>query len=244
MKYLISLMILLFLFALAPTSFADVVNMPTPAARVVWIKGALKATMPNGEERFLKAQSIVYEQDTLITDAASQAEIVFSDNTLMTFREGTTFIVKEYAFHPKGGEKSVGKYVMSLIEGGFRTVTGLIAKSNPTDYQVVTPVATIGVRGTDYAVYLSNGQLFVGYYKGSPCVTNNKKDKTVCLDQATPYAYVPNAESAPVPLTQRPDGFKSSLPITPMQGSSFIGAPGVMFTPINPGGATNFCISQ
>jgi hypothetical protein len=40
----------------------------------------------------------------------------------------------------------------SLLKGGFRSVSGLIGKLNPDEYRVATPVATIGIRGTDYLV--------------------------------------------------------------------------------------------
>lgn len=41
-----------------------------------------------------------------------------------------------------------------LVKGGFRTVTGLIGKANREDYRVNTPTATIGVRGTDWIIWV------------------------------------------------------------------------------------------
>lgn len=41
-----------------------------------------------------------------------------------------------------------------LLKGGFRAVSGLIGKANPAEYRVSTPVATIGIRGTDYLVVI------------------------------------------------------------------------------------------
>lgn len=250
MKYLIyglSIIVaaIVFIAAMSP-SYADP-PLPTPVARVVWVKGTLTAVMPNSEQRILQKQSVIYLGDMLVTDPTSQAQIVFTDNTLMTFREDTKFYVKEYSYNPKakkGG--SVGKYVMSLIQGGFRTITGIIAKSNPPDYQVNTPVATIGVRGTDYAVYISNGQLFVGYYTGEPCVTSENKTSTVCLDQQNPYVKVENATSIPVPVPIQPDGFKQKLEVLPAKITAFTG-PGSMPPDINmspKGPITSFCITQ
>lgn len=43
-----------------------------------------------------------------------------------------------------------------LLRGGFRAVSGLIGKANVNDYRVSTPVATIGIRGTDWALYIVN----------------------------------------------------------------------------------------
>lgn len=41
-----------------------------------------------------------------------------------------------------------------LIKGGFRAVSGLIGKADPNEYRVSTPVATIGIRGTDYVAVI------------------------------------------------------------------------------------------
>jgi hypothetical protein len=42
------------------------------------------------------------------------------------------------------------RMLLSLLKGGFRAVTGLIGKANHDDYSLATPIATIGIRGTDY----------------------------------------------------------------------------------------------
>ncbi len=42
------------------------------------------------------------------------------------------------------------RVLLSLLKGGFRAVSGLIGKVNHDDYSLATPVATIGIRGTDY----------------------------------------------------------------------------------------------
>lgn len=44
--------------------------------------------------------------------------------------------------------------VFKLLKGGFRTVTGLIGKSDRSEYRVSTQTATIGIRGTDYEVII------------------------------------------------------------------------------------------
>lgn len=41
-----------------------------------------------------------------------------------------------------------------LVKGGFRTITGLIGKANQEDYRVTTPTATIGIRGTEWIVWI------------------------------------------------------------------------------------------
>ena len=51
-------------------------------------------------------------------------------------------------------QNGASRAFFSLLKGGFRSISGLIGKVNHDDYQVTTPVATIGIRGTDYLVVI------------------------------------------------------------------------------------------
>lgn len=55
---------------------------------------------------------------------------------------------------PAATQQSAPRAYFRLLKGGFRAVSGLIGKSDPAEYRVSTPVATIGIRGTDYLVIL------------------------------------------------------------------------------------------
>jgi hypothetical protein len=137
---------------------------------VVWTKGAFSAG-----GRSLERNSPIFEGDVLVTGAASQAEVAFTDNSLMTFKAGTQFSVDSYHFKKKGGN-----FTGSLATGGFRTITGLIAKNHPANYAVNTPVATIGVRGTDYQTAYNDGYLYVVAYSGTVCITPTGSPSQSC----------------------------------------------------------------
>lgn len=244
-------------------------------ARVVWVKGELLATLKNGEtnkERSLEKSSLVYLHDTLQTGVSSQAQIVFSDNTLMTFKPATKFYVAQYAYDPASKQKSVGKYVMNLIEGGFRTITGLIAKANPSDYEVNTPVATIGVRGTDYTLIIKDKGIYIARTKGEPCVTAGGGkggkgggggaaspaggssgggsagqgaggNKTLCLDVNKKYAMVETKGMAPVYIPTPPTFLVEPIPVTTVTVQQVGGVSGPTITTSGSGGgASDFCI--
>jgi hypothetical protein len=223
-------------------------------ARVVWVKGAFSATMPgSAEARPLKMAANIYMNDTLITDAKSEAQIIFTDNSSMTFRPETKLYINEYNYVPKAkddksAKKSTGKYIMDLVTGGFRTITGLVAKDNPNDYQVNTPVATIGVRGTEYSLVYKQGQdLYIKRYTGEPCMTNGagagsgsgkdvnavspvkvggggasqtNSSNEVCLDEAKQYGYVANANTSPVAIVEQPEVFRTDVEIVPVNFSN------------------------
>lgn len=210
--------------------------------RVVWVKGEFKARLKKGTEghqpRLLSQASSIYLHDTLMTGPNSQAQIVFTDDTLMTFQPKTEFYINTYQFSPEKKEKSVGKYIMNLVKGGFRTITGLIAKSNPSDYQVNTPVATIGVRGTDYTVIIRESGVYIGRNKGTPCIKSEVKN--LCLDAANKYATVASANTAPVYLNQPPAFLMEVIPVTPVNVQPITG-PSTQPT-VGGDNTSNFCI--
>lgn len=237
LKQMKAFLVFLTLFAVWHPSFADP-PLPTPVGRVVWVKGNLTAEMDNNEKRILQKQSVIYLKDSLVTDDKTQAQVVFSDNTLLTFRESTQFKIDEYDFKADAKKgSSVGKYVVSLIQGGFRTITGLIAKNKPSDYKVNTPVATIGVRGTEYTVAYVNGELNIGYYHGTPCVSG-KDNKKVCLSEKDKYATV-SREGNIVLSNNRPASLQQDLSIEPATIAPFA-APWISKNSSGP--ITSFCI--
>jgi len=53
---------------------------------------------------------------------------------------------------PAQQQSTVARSFFRLVKGGFRSITGLVGKINRDEYKVATPVATIGIRGTDITV--------------------------------------------------------------------------------------------
>ena len=51
-------------------------------------------------------------------------------------------------------DAGTGRAFFRLLKGGFRAVTGLVGRRDRSNYRVATPVATIGIRGTDYVVVM------------------------------------------------------------------------------------------
>lgn len=222
------LFVILFLSILASVAHAG------PAGRVVWVKGTLTASGAGGTRSLARA-AIFNEGDTLITDSSSQAQVVFADNSLMTFREGTRFRVDQEKVTPSGGTS-----IATLAEGGFRTITGSIASKTPDNYKIKTPVATIGVRGTEFIVYYKNGRLYVGRISGKPCVFDNIKRIQVCLTPQMPYVIVVAGEGSTVSSDMPSDlGGSSDLEIVPA-----VLQPSYPSGPNGPGGqVSSFCVT-
>lgn len=98
-----------------------------------------------GQRISLKSGSLIEARDTLKTGLIGRVEITLNDNSVLTLADRTTLNIEGYDFP---GPQSQAKFNLRL--GAMRAVSGLIAKSHPGAFSVTTPVATIGIRGTDF----------------------------------------------------------------------------------------------
>src|SRR5690606_6300950 len=97
------------------------------------------------------------------TTGSASAQVRFPDGSIVALKPGSELRLDAYAYGGKGGKN---ESVMSLLKGGFRTVTGAISQLSREAYKVNTPVATIGVRGTVYEATLGDNGLNLGVWDG------------------------------------------------------------------------------
>lgn len=190
-------------------AFADI-----PIGQVVWVKGSVSAVAPDNKERPLKRSDFIYEHETLKTSKDGSGQVVFSDKGLMSLASDTVIKIDEYKF-TKDGKPSENKFVSNLVKGGLREVTGAISKGHPENFQLKTPVATIGVRGTVLTISYEEKikKLAAGVELGEITVKNNKG--VIILNPKTePYANVAY-DVAPLATKIRPSTLEKVPPIQP-----------------------------
>ncbi len=124
------------------------------AGMVVASRGEVIA-MSNGDSRELKQGGFVFVKDEIKTSNRSFAVLQFVDGAKVTVRPDSALIVETYLYNGDGKDAAT----LSLVSGGLRVITGAMAKSNPENYKVRTPVALMGVRGTEFSVMLCDGQV-------------------------------------------------------------------------------------
>ncbi|MBU4113836.1 MAG: FecR family protein [Gammaproteobacteria bacterium] len=145
------------LFTLLPVAFAASV-MVAPAAYAAvaghaqFVNGDVQISDSAGRARQLKKGDAVSEGDTLISAASATAQVRMQDGGFIALRPETQLKFDRFVFSGKqdGQEQSF----FSLLKGGFRAVTGLIGQINKRNYRITTPVATVGIRGTDHETIL------------------------------------------------------------------------------------------
>lgn len=124
----------------------------SPAAGVVVMTvGNVTVTGGAGGGRSLQRRSQIFTGETITTGKESRAQIRFSDGSLISLQEGSQFRIESYSYQQ---EKKGNNATYQLLKGGMRTISGAVGKVNRDEYKVATPVATIGIRGTDYELML------------------------------------------------------------------------------------------
>lgn len=137
------------------------------AGTIVAFKGQVSASDASGLARALKKGDEVNVGDTIQTGSGSYVVVEFVDGAKATIRPDSAMKVDRYAY----GTGNDGA-VINLVKGGLRAITGSIAKERPESYKVQTNVATLGVRGTEFALRLceadcgEEAKRFAGFSQG------------------------------------------------------------------------------
>ena len=124
------------------------------SATVVAARGAVNAVSADGE-RALGQGDTVFVEEQVVTADRSFAVLQFVDGAKVTIRPNSAVTVEEYAFNGNDADAAT----LNLVEGGLRVITGAMAKTHPENYKVKTPVALMGVRGTEFSIMLCGDQI-------------------------------------------------------------------------------------
>ncbi len=117
------------------------------AGEVEFSRGVGFAQTPGQTPRTLGKGLPLREGDRLTTSDGASAIIKMQDGTRMTVRPNSEIVLQQYQFKENATDNTM---LMQLVRGGFRALTGAIAKSSPNAARVQTSTATIGIRGTDF----------------------------------------------------------------------------------------------
>ncbi len=86
----------------------------------------------------------------IITQNDGQVEIKFEDDTVLSQAENSRIRIDDYVYDQE--DATASRFLLDMAQGTLRTVTGKIAVQNPDEFKVKSPLATIGIRGTEFWV--------------------------------------------------------------------------------------------
>lgn len=140
------------------------------AGRVNFVVGEATAISPDNKQRLLYKGDLVNSGERIETSSKGRIQIRMTDGGFLALRPNSVFQIEKFDFSRDTPDQSA--LVFKFIKGGMRTISGAIGKVNRASYQLSTPMATIGIRGTDYASTLNNDVLAVTVNQGQINLAN------------------------------------------------------------------------
>lgn len=132
-----TLIILFCLLAVPVTAMAETAER---IGTVSALQGTATAKQGTTAPRVLAVRAPLYRNDVITTAAGSRVALLFNDMTIFTLGPSTTLGISQYLTN-RSAE-------FALQRGTFRMVSGEIVRRNPEGFNLRTPTATIGIRGT------------------------------------------------------------------------------------------------
>lgn len=191
--------------------------------------------------------------DRITSGADGRAQIRFSDGAYMSIQPNTEFDINQYRFDGKAdGTESA---LFGLLKGALRAVTGLVGRINHSKFQITTPTATIGIRGTGGLIQVNNdGSTLVVGSSGIWSLTNLGGSLDVPAGTA---GFAGTNRNAPPQRTSEgpvvPPPQPTARPLPPYIAGDVVGPAGNSFIPgggagytvaYSGGGALNFAAPQ
>ncbi len=187
---------------LAPGQYAQATSsagLSESIGQIETLEGSVSAVHADGTAITLKVGDPVFQGDVIRTSDNANVGITFKDESAFSLDENGEMILDEMVYDPDSGE---GNFSTSLVSGVFSFVSGQIAKTNPDAMTLNTPVATIGIRGTQGVLQQNRGGELKaalleepGGFIGEITLTNSVG--SITLNQPNQYSAVLSFNTAP-----------------------------------------------
>lgn len=119
---------------------------------VIFLVGEAVAIDAAGKPRALAKGDMLTLGQTLETGGNGHAHLRMIDNAFVSLRPNTRFRIEDYHYDTQDSANNRVKFV--LEKGVARSITGNAGQASKRNYRLNTPVAAIGIRGTDYVVHV------------------------------------------------------------------------------------------
>lgn len=108
------------------------------------------AYVQRGSERVPVAKEMpLYSKDVIVTASSAFVGIVLSDGTKITAGANASLNLANYEFNE---DTKKGAMKVNVTKGVIQVASGALGKTSRENVQFNTPVATIGIRGTNFII--------------------------------------------------------------------------------------------
>lgn len=133
--------------AIKPISSTILYQGPEAVGQVIQARGKRFVISAKYKKRELNIGSEVFVGDRIYTGVDGFLSLSMIDDAKIDLRCNSEMIIEAYQLM-RAGNRSI----IYLIKGSLRKITGTIGKFTDDVYEMKTPMSTVGVRGTDYAI--------------------------------------------------------------------------------------------
>jgi FecR protein len=162
--------------ALLAASFACLMSVPVPAfaggaevGQVSLLIGEARVVRGDGTREALRRGAVIQVGDRVETTANGHVHVRFIDNAVVSVRPESVLEVQAYRFDHQQPERNEVR--LRVEQGTSRSISGAATELDKSRFRLNTPIAAIGVRGTDFIVQtdangvratVSDGAIVVG----------------------------------------------------------------------------------
>lgn len=118
-----------------------------PVARVAVSVGEARKVSATGQAELLQVGASLLPGDRVRTGPDAVAILVFADEGRISLRADSELWIRHYELDPSGVRTRIE---LELVKGTVRQISGNASRAQPDRYRLNTPIAVIGVRGTDF----------------------------------------------------------------------------------------------
>lgn len=155
--------------AKAADANSDALNAVTVAGHVAFVHGQVLISQPGKPQRSVQNGAPVYVGDHVQTLANSQLHLRMVDNAFLALRPSSQLVISAYQYDKDQPQAS--KIRIDLEQGTSRAVSGKGGQAAKSQYRFNTPLAAIGLRGTDYTVLADADKTRVSVAQGGVIVS-------------------------------------------------------------------------
>ena len=145
-------------------------QQPAPVAKVAVAVGETRKVNASGQVEALQVGSSLWPGERIRTGPDAVAILVFSDEGRMSIRADSELLIRHYEIDPAGTRTRIE---LELIKGTVRQISGNASRAQPERYRLNTPIAVIGVRGTDFLAKTSGDAVEAFVHEGNIILVPN-----------------------------------------------------------------------
>jgi len=209
---------LLFVAALVAALAAHAQAVPAAAqavGQVVFVSGGALIEATDGTRRRAQSGAAVAQGDKVITGTDAYVHLRMVDNAFVAVRPDSKLVIALYEYN--AAHPASSRIKLQLDGGNTRTVSGKGGEAAKQNYRFNTPMAAIGLRGTDYTVRSTDDATRVSVSRGAvavtplgegcaastlgPCATGATRELTAAVS----HAYLEVSGRNRVPVLVRPE---------------------------------------